>query len=576
MDCRDRILSNDYVDILTDFPIAPEIAAGFDLCYAGIDDLYNIVYLNKEQAGDLEELFFEHRGMPKLYGLMQEEPVRPDRGGNTFDPYNLIVSGITRIQREPLSLTGLGCVIVFIDTGIDYTNPVFRNPDGSSRILAIWDQTVQSGTPPEGFYYGSEYRKEQIDTALQAPNPLEIVPSTDTNGHGSNIAAVAAGSRLEEGNAFLGAAPDAGIVVVKLKECKAYFREFYLIPDTVPAFEETDIMLAVQYADRFARAFRRPIVFCLGLGTNYGDHAGSSALSRYLNQVAVRRSRAVVVCGGNEGNAGHHYQGILDNTGGLAANRRPVEVRVGENAQGFVMQFWGSIPDVYTISIRSPGGEEIPPVRIGIRGIVTYSFIYERTRISIGGTLVEPTSGEELITIRVRTPTAGIWTFRIEAVREIHNGTFHLWLPITEFMNTETYFLEASQYVTLTEPAMTPNAISVSTYAAANNSFYTESGRGFGRTGMIKPDFAAPGVNVSVIRGTQTGSSMAAAITAGAVAQFLQWAVVENNDSIVESREVKNYFIRGAYRTFDLTYPNREWGFGRLDAAGTFNALIGV
>ena len=253
-----------------------------------------------------------------------------------------------------------------------------------------------------------------------------------------------------------------------------------------------------------------------------------------------------------------------------------MEVRVGENAQGFVMQFWGSIPDVYTISIRSPGGEEIPPVRIGIRGIVTYSFIYERTRISIGGTLVEPTSGEELITIRVRTPTAGIWTFRIEAVREIHNGTFHLWLPITEFMNTETYFLEASQYVTLTEPAMTPNAISVSTYAAANNSFYTESGRGFGRTGMIKPDFAAPGVNVSVIRGTQTGSSMAAAITAGAVAQFLQWAVVENNDSIVESREVKNYFIRGAYRTFDLTYPNREWGFGRLDAAGTFNALIGV
>ena len=123
---------------------------------------------------------------------------------------------------------------------------------------------------------------------------------------------------------------------------------------------------------------------------------------------------------------------------------------------------------------------------------------------------------------------------------------------------------------------MASDVISVSTYDASNNSFYLQSGRGFARTGEITPDFAAPGVNISVPSGRQTGSSLAAAITAGAVAQFMQWAVVEGNDTFVESREIKNYFIRGASRSYDISYPNREWGYGRLNMIGTFDALIGV
>ena len=151
-----------------------------------------------------------------------------------------------------------------------------------------------------------------------------------------------------------------------------------------------------------------------------------------------------------------------------------------------------------------------------------------------------------------------------------------MWLPITQFMNVPVQFLEATPYVTLTEPAMAKDIISVSTYNAANNSFYINSGRGFTRTGVINPDFAAPGVNVSTIRGKETGSSLAAAITAGAVAQFMQWAVVQGNNRMVASREIKNYFIRGASRNFDIVYPNREWGYGRLNVVGTFDALIGV
>lgn len=460
--------------------------------------------------------------------------------------------------------------------GIDYTNPAFRDSEGNSRILAIWDQTIQTGTPPEGFLFGTEYNRQDINRALQSDSPFDIVPSRDENGHGSAMAGVAAGSRLGNGLNYFGAAPDADIVVVKLKECKPYLREFFLVPPGVPAYQENDIMLAAQYADSFVDLFDRPVVIVLGLGTNYGDHAGNSALARYLDSLAVQRSRAVVVCGGNEGNAGHHFQGSLENRGRDSADSTAVEVRVGDNSQGFMLELWGNVPDVFTVSVRSPGGETIPPIRLGVQGSITYGFVYERTRITIIGTLVEAASGEELVLMRVVEPTPGIWTFQVHPAGEIHNGTFHLWLPITQFLNSPVYFLAPTPYITLTVPAMATNVISVSTYDDANNSFYINSGRGYTRTGIIKPDFAAPGVNVSTVRGTQTGSSLAAAITAGAVAQFMQWAVVEGNNAMVESREIKNYFIRGASRSFDVAYPNREWGYGRLNVVGTFDALIGV
>ncbi|MDE5589725.1 MAG: S8 family peptidase [Acetatifactor sp.] len=576
MECRDSILSNEYYDVITDFAInqyASEVEPE-DFCHLTIEDYYNIVYLNRRALPNPNEYFYDHRSIPKLYGLMQET----EAGGVSFDPNSLIVSGITQVQREPLNLLGRGCVIVLIDTGIDYTNPVFRNPDGSSRILAIWDQTIQTGTAPEGFLYGSEYSREEINRALQSEDPYEIVPSRDENGHGSNLAAVAAGSILGNGMEYMGVAPEADIVVVKLKECKDYLREFYLIPRNVPAYQENDIMLAVLYGDGFATSFQKPVIFCIGLGTNYGDHAGSSALSRYLDMTAVKRSRAVVVCGGNEGNAAHHYQGNLISPESPGASREAVEVRVGPGSDGFLLELWGNLPDIVTVSVRSPGGETIPPIRLGVQDIITYGFIYERTRITIAGTLVETASGEELITMRVQAPTPGIWTFVVEAARDmdVHNGRFNMWLPIRQFLNAEVTFLKPSPYTTLTEPAMASDVISVSTYDGVTRSFYIESGRGFTRTGEINPDFAAPGVNVSVIRGKQTGSSLAAAITAGAVAQFMQWAVVEGNNIFVESREIKNYFVRGATRSYDVTYPNREWGYGQLDLQGTFDVMIGV
>jgi hypothetical protein len=389
------------------------------------------------------------------------------------------------------------------------------------------------------------------------------------------MASVAAGSRVNGGRDFLGAAPDAEIVVVKLKECKPNLREYYLIPDDVPAYAENDIMLGVKYVDSFVQVYRRPVVICLGLGTNMGSHDENSALSVYLNSISIKSSRAVVVCGGNEGNAAHHYMGVLDRSQGTESYK-DVEIRVAEGNKGFFLEFWGNVPDVFNIAIRSPGGETVPPVRLGIIQSVTYSFIYESTKITIDSELVEPSSGEELIILRIQDPTPGIWNFRVSSVGAVYSGRFHLWLPITQFLSSPATFLAPDPYTTLTTPSMGSSIICVTAYNDANDSFYLESGRGFTRTEGHRPDIAAPGVNVSTLYGKRTSSALAAAIAAGGVAQFMQWAVVEGGGGYVVSRESSNYFIRGASRSSDIIYPSREWGYGRLNMVGTFDAMTGV
>lgn len=595
MDCSadvlwERILSEETYDVITDYPLN-RLDPGGMLCYITVEERFNIVYADRNGTFDPEADFPDYQNMPKLYGLMQQED------GTRFDSNNLIASGITQVQRPPLNLTGRGVIVCVIDTGIDYRNPAFQDENGNSRILAIWDQTIQTGTPPEGFYYGSEYTREEINQALRAENPYAVVPTRDEARHGSAMAGVAAGSNVRTGRQYIGAAPEADIVVVKLKTCKEYLRRFYLVPEGVPAYQENDIMLGVKYADSFARLFTRPVVICLGLGTNQGDHAGSSALSEYLRLIALKRSRAVVVAGGNEGNASHHYAGQfatvsagqigtdrnLIGDGGVVVGRtgeesaiRDVEVRVGDNALGFWLELWGSLPDTLNVSIRSPGGETIPPAPLNLRQSITYGFVYEESRVTVDTTLVEASSGEQLILFRVQNPTPGIWTFQVRAIGEVYNGVFHMWLPITAFLNTQVYFLTPTPYITLTEPAMAAEILSVSTYNAENNSFYIESGRGFAGNGTVRPDLAAPGVNVSTIYGRSTGSSLAAAITAGAAAQFMQWAVVENNDNFLNGRQLKSFLVRGADRSPDLSYPNREWGYGRLNLERAFQELTKV
>ncbi len=550
---REKIVSNDFYDFVADFRVLGSYSGELaDAVYQPVNGEIGVAYVNRASAPPMSVSNFTYPAIPKIYGLMQTRP------GETFDPTALLQSGITQAQEGALGLTGRGVVIGFLDTGIRYEEEVFRNEDGSTRILGIWDQTLQTGEPPEGILYGTEYKREVINQALQSDNPGEIVPSYDENGHGTAIASVAAGSRLGSGLQYIGAAPQADIVMVKLREAKPYLKDFYLVPQEVPAYAESDILVALRYLESYALSLVRPLVICFGLGTNLGDHEGHSIMADYLNQIATRRSRAVVVCGGNEGNSAHHYHGIP--VDGLTETIDNVEIRVDGNENGFVAELWGSVPSTHAISIRSPGGEITPRVDFREQSSREFTFVYERTKVYVDHVLVEPGSGEELIFFRFINPTPGVWTIQVTISGNSEGKGFHIWLPLTEFLQSDTYFLRPSPYVTLTEPSNVREVITTTAYNDANGSFFADSGRGYTRMERIKPDICSPGVNISTILGSRTGASMAVALAAGASALFLEWAVIDRNQLRVESRELKNYLIRGARRSSGENYPNREWG----------------
>ena len=191
-----------------------------------------------------------------------------------------------------------------------------------------------------------------IDEALASDNPLSIMPSTDVIGHGSVMASLAAGSSIE-GGSFIGAAPESQIVVVKLKEAKQYLKDYYKIPPGVPCYSESDILQAIQYLQKYVLILTKPLVICMGVGTSFGDHTGGGMLGNYIDYISMQKSRVVVTAGGNEGNASHHFFGNLSER----QNYQDVELRVGENENGFIMDLWGNVPYFYNAVIRTPGGE---------------------------------------------------------------------------------------------------------------------------------------------------------------------------------------------------------------------------
>lgn len=584
--CKERILSNDYADWIIDFNLeeigelpGTETA---DYCYRRVDDELGLIFAARTSLKEVGLLNYPYRQIPAVFGL---QPVTGLGATADYDPGTFYHAGITQVQRLPLKLSGKGVVIAIIGTGIDYMNPVFRNQDGSSRILSIWDQTIQEGTPPLNFVYGTEYKKEEIEEAIKSQQPYKKVPSRDTNGHGTYMASIAAGSNITEPEIYSGAAPEADIVVVKLKECKPYLREYYLLPEGAAAYQSTDIIMAVQYVEDFARAFSRPIVICLGLGSNLGGHSGSSPLSRYLDRVGDKRGRVIVVGGGSEGNTAHHYFTTIDPLSMEEGrnNRKSAEIRVGDNEKGFLVELWVGTPNLLSLSVRTPGGEVVSNIGTEFNRGREYRFLYEKTRIIVTYTIVEGESGDQLITIRFENPTPGIWAVEIENERGLPGAEIHMWLPLKEFLTSDTYFLTPSPEITLTQPSYAANSITTSAYADKTNSFYVESGRGFSRGSMIKPDIAAPAVEVSLAQkslpgelriGKGTGTALAAAVTAGGIALFLQWAYEDGRLNYIRGSDVKSFLIRGAVREDNLVYPNKLWGYGKLSVQGIFNSLI--
>ena len=527
-ECAERIISEDYADFIIEIGFRENEARQEykDLCIQDIGYKFSAIYYPLSEINPISVGEDTYIAIPKLFGLMDTSAVE--------------ATGALRLQRvRGTSLTGNGVIVGFIDTGIDYTNDIFKNVTGRTRILSIWDQSDQSGTHPQGIEFGSEYTREDIDRALQSENPYSIVPTKDTQGHGTFMAGVACGSEDVENN-FIGAANESQIAVVKLKKAKKYLRDFYLIEENVQdVYQENDIMQAVTYLRNLSRRESKPLVLVLGLGTGSGQRSGGSALSQQLNDLGEMIGCCVVTCAGNEGNARLHYKGSV-----LNKEYEDVELRVGEGTNGFTMELWGNSPDIISVAFISPSGEMISriPARVGQSD--TVEFLLEKSKIDISYSLVEAGGGVELIFMRFIDPTPGVWIIRVYG-NNILEGDYNIWLPIKQFIDKETYFLKPNPDITLTVPSTTQATITVAAYDNMTNALFTDSSRGFTRTNEIKPDITAPGVNVygpginnNYVR--KSGTSVAAALVAGNCAQLMQWGIVEKNETQMKTNYIKN------------------------------------
>ena len=578
MPCENLILSNDIYDLIVskDETTKPLVEP---VCIQPIDDQYEIWYFDRTKVPPLSIREYSYTSIPKCFYLM--------------DSTSMEISGITAMQNNPtLSLKGQGVFVGIIDTGIDYTNSLFRRLDGSSRIYSMWDQTAefqeesgepQNGempnresrnltSPPAGFLYGLEYKNDLINQALASTDSGSIVPEQDEIGHGTFLASLAAGN-VDLDNNFLGAAPESDILVVKLKLAKQNLRDYFYLSKTMPIYQENDIMAAISYLNRVASDVGKPLVIMMGLGSTQGSHGGSSPLSLYCNRVGAQRERCVVVPAGNQAAKRHHFYG--EATSLLEPVR--VEIDVEENFPGFCMELWTFAPELVRAVVQSPTGQQSEGRFPITEETQTTRFVFENTLVTMDYRIAGRQSGDLLIFFRFSNVVKGIWTILVYPENAI-TGAFHIWLPIREETEKDITFIRPNPDTTITTPSAAWIPITVGGYNGLTDALFIDSGRGFNALGQVKPDFCAPcvGVTGAGLRNnyvTYTGTSAAAAITAGACAQVLQWGVIGGNAPGMNSVEVKNTLIRGCRRDSGLVYPNRELGFGKLDVYQAFENL---
>ncbi len=574
MSCTNSVASEDFADFIAPYFTTPEEfirSQGTD-CIDFVNSTLAVVYVPLSTVTPFTYTSYTYSAVPKLYSLL--------------DVTSMDAAGITTASGLPaLGNQGAGVIVGFVDTGINYMDPLFRNVDGSTRIVGIWDQTNNSDNsnnmeneaakPFSAFsaLYGTQYTAAQINLALNSDDPVSIVPTRDENGHGTFLASIAAGNRDERAE-FSGAAPRASIAMVKLKPAKQYLREFYLIQDGAEAYQENDIMMGVSYLYFLARKYSMPLVVCIPLGTNMGSHMGMSRLGQYLNQVSLSNGSAVITAAGNETGARHHFRAVMD----ADTDEVTAELRVGEREAGFSMELWAEDVGVYTVGFISPTGEVAREISVPLRGENTVSFLLEQTRITVYTQIADVSAGSQFIFMRVENPMSGIWRILIRNSLDIRE-TFHLWLPVRGFISDETYFLRPDPDTIITDPGNAQYPITVTAYDHTNNSIYIHASRGYSRSGRIKPDLAAPGVNIlgasaSGRRLTRmSGTSVSAAHLAGAAAILLNWGILDGNYPYLNTPVLKSIFVRGAQRNPALTYPNREFGYGTLDLYEAFLRL---
>ena len=473
-------------------------------------------------------------------------------------------SCITPLYGADFGLSGKNCLVCILDSGIDYLHPDFINPDGTTRIAYLWDQTLrptrEEDAPPEGFLTGVEFDSERINLALRQTTVQEaraVCPSVDTSGHGTHVAGIAAGNGRASNGRYRGVAYEATLIVVKLGTPR---------PDSFP--RTTELMQAVDYAVHKAWQMKLPAAINISIGNNYGSHDGTSLLETYLSDISNYWKSVIVTGTGNEGAARGHTSGTLTLPVPSVVQE---ELLVADYETTLNLQIWKSYADSIGISIVHPNGREIGVIRER-QGV--QRFTLENTELLVYFGEPSPYSPYQEIYVDFLPVhdylDSGIWKIKLTGER-IAYGIYNMWLPSAAVLNSETGFLNPTEDITLTIPSTAEKLIAVGAYDSYYDQYASFSGRGYTRqTNQIKPDIAAPGVDItSTAPGggyvSQSGTSMAAPFVTGSAALLMEWGIVNGNDPYLYGEKVKAYLIRGARRLRGYNeWPNRQLGWGVL------------
>ena len=471
------------------------------------------------------------------------------------------VSCIDIVQDMPLSLRGKGTLIGIVDSGIDYENAEFRNEDGTTRIVSLWDQSV-NGRPPAGYLAGTEYTREQIDAALATEDKevrRQMVKTSDVSGHGTAVAGIAAGNgRGSEGRRFRGAAPEAELIIVKMGA-----------PREGGFPRTTELMRGVDYIVRKAVELRRPVAINISFGNTYGSHDGTSLVERFLNDIADMWKNVICIGSGNEGASAGHVSGKV-----RRQISETVELAVQQREPALSIQIWKSYVDEMGVSVISPSGRQAGPF---YEFLGAQRYILGDTELLIYYGEPKPYSVKQEIYLSLlpgkQYIESGVWKIVLTPGR-IVDGEYQMWLPTQTSLNMGTAFLQPNSMSTLTIPSTASLAVTVAAYDARTFSYADFSGRG--PAGMdegenvLKPDIAAPGVRVTApVPGggyqSFSGTSFAAPFVTGSAALLMEWGIVRGNDPYLYGEKVKAYLRKGAKQLAGYErWPNALLGYGAL------------
>ena len=473
-------------------------------------------------------------------------------------------AGTDYIYKNPyITTTGKDVLIAIIDSGIDYLHPDFINENNTSKIVSIWDQESNKKQPPKGFIFGSEFTREDINTAIME-NDKTL--SVDNIGTGTIAAGISSGNgRLN--SQYKGVAVDSELVVVKLREYKDTYIEGRI------NYQKSDFLSAIRYVLDVAKKEDKFLIinFTIGLAAKSIIELTLLETFREINEAGV-----IFISGaGNEGNTDIHYEGNISANNGF----QDIIIQVGQQ-KNLDITLTNIGPDKIGASIISPSGE------LSYQIMYSPDYYVYRGKFNLEDTdyemrLIYPwlESAHQELTINLFNIKPGIWTLRL-IPEFIINGSYDVYLPNKNLISSQTRFSDPASTSTITMYAATEKVITIGAYNDKTDSIWIGSSKGPVKQKGIKPDIVAPGIDIisPYIDGeynTSTGTGVSSSIVSGVIALIVQYIREQNAfyKEVLYTQQLKTYLMLGATKKDIYEYPNISQGYGILNLKDTIIAI---